>query len=236
MRRGARYMMMQSLRSGGGDYSPSSAGVRNDHDTANARYLPPERHEINNRRYVVEEQRDMENRYNMDDRYEMENRNRRRYKNGRFAPARNEYRDDHRMEMIGFDTGYHDDTEMRMNKVVPHKGRQERGHGSSQENGLSEYAAKKWVESMKGAGGKGEHYKMDAAHKLMQQRDIKCDPVEFYAILNAVYSDYQSVAKKYGIDRPEFYADLAKAWLEDEDAVQDKASMYYECIVEHEDW
>ena len=35
--------------------------------------------------------------------------------------------------------------------------------------------------------------------------------------MNVMYSDYYGVAAKYGLDRPEFYADLAKAFLMDLD-------------------
>ena len=51
--------------------------------------------------------------------------------------------------------------------------------------------------------------------------------------MNAMYSDYCKVAKRYGVDRPEFFAEMAKAWLEDKDAVPNKAAMYYDCIVKH---
>jgi hypothetical protein len=47
-------------------------------------------------------------------------------------------------------------------------------------------------------------------------------------------SDYGKVAKKYGVDKADFYADLAKAWLDDKDAVPGKAMIYYDCIVQHE--
>ena len=58
---------------------------------------------------------------------------------------------------------------------------------------------------------------------------------EMYAIMNAMASDYGDAAAKYKVDTPEFYADLAKAWLCDEDAVPDKAAAYYGCVVKHED-
>lgn len=36
----------------------------------------------------------------------------------------------------------------------------------------------------------------------------------------------------HGCTGTDLYLDLAKAWLEDKDAVPDKARVYYECIVE----
>ena len=44
---------------------------------------------------------------------------------------------------------------------------------------------------------------------------------------------FWSVAKKHGVNKMDFYADLAKAWLEDEDAVEDKAGKYFQYIVKH---
>ena len=41
-------------------------------------------------------------------------------------------------------------------------------------------------------------------------------------------------AKKYGVDRPEYYADLAKAFLHDKDykgKPEEKLWYYYNCIV-----
>lgn len=51
-----------------------------------------------------------------------------------------------------------------------------------------------------------------------------------------MYSDYYGVAAKYGIDRPEFYDDLAKAFLMDKDAGGAEAKMaeYYHGIVKRD--
>ena len=67
----------------------------------------------------------------------------------------------------------------------------------------------------------------------MEQRGIDCDPLQFFAVLNAVYSDYYAVAKKHGVNKMDFYADIAKAWLNDSDAVEDKAARYFEFVVKH---
>ncbi len=40
------------------------------------------------------------------------------------------------------------------------------------------------------------------------------------------------VAKKYNTLTPEFFADMAMAFISDKDAVENKTAMYYECIVE----
>ena len=51
-------------------------------------------------------------------------------------------------------------------------------------------------------------------------------------MMNAMYSDYCEVAKKYGVDQTDFYADMAKAWMNDKDAKKNKSALYYECVVE----
>ena len=53
---------------------------------------------------------------------------------------------------------------------------------------------------------------------------------EFYAIMNAMYSDYYPVAKKYNTLNQDYFADLAMAFINDKDAVPNKAAIYYECI------
>lgn len=59
---------------------------------------------------------------------------------------------------------------------------------------------------------------------------------EFYAIMNAMYCDNYETAKEFGmVNRPEFFASLAKDWLKDKDAVEDKISLYYEYIAKRED-
>lgn len=54
---------------------------------------------------------------------------------------------------------------------------------------------------------------------------------EFYAMTNAMYSDYGEIARKYGIASPEFYACMAKAWMNDRDANPEKTALYYKYIV-----
>lgn len=99
---------------------------------------------------------------------------------------------------------------------------------------LDRKTADKWVADMKNSDGStGPHWSFDQAAQLMQQRKIDCDPVEFYAALNAVYSDFGAIAKKHGVSNVEFFADLARAWIDDEDAVPDKTAAYYEYIVKH---
>lgn len=99
---------------------------------------------------------------------------------------------------------------------------------------FTEDIAKEWTSKMHNEDGtKGEHWNMDQVKKLMMQRGVQYNTAEIYAVMNALYSDYCKVFKKYGFNSPEAYLDLALAWLNDSDAVPNKAMMYYECIVKH---
>lgn len=90
-----------------------------------------------------------------------------------------------------------------------------------------------YLKAFRADGTKGAHWTKDQAKSLMAQGGADADLLEYWSVLNALYSDYSEVLKKFGIDRTEVYTHLAKAWLDDEDAVQDKAKRYFEYIVEH---
>lgn len=97
---------------------------------------------------------------------------------------------------------------------------------------LTQDKAREWVKKMKHAdGGMGEHWNMELVKKMMSQKGVDLEPAEMYAIINALYSDFGTVFEKHGVTSPEFYLDMAKAWIEDPDAVKHKTSAYYEHIV-----
>lgn len=102
--------------------------------------------------------------------------------------------------------------------------------------GLTYEEAHEWVRSMKGSDGtKGGRWKFEEVEKLLKERGVKHNPIEVWAGMNALYSDLCEVAKKFGIKENEvnFWLDAAVAfWLEDKDAVEDKLTVYYDCIVE----
>ena len=232
MNRGARYMMLRSTRDG------SSGGVRND-----GRWMPPYYEDAqNNIDYGESRFRDR--------------RGREHYNNGRFAPMRNDLDEDDIMEdrqtrnvrnnygrIVDINTTYGrreiPARQIGFERVEnhyggAHGGRHQMGGASGMSEGMDERTAKEWTRQMRNDDGStGEHWTMDQVKQLMAQKGIKHDPVEFYAILNAMYSDYCKVAKKHNVNTIDFYVDIAKAWLDDKDAVPDKAMAYYECIVEH---
>lgn len=110
------------------------------------------------------------------------------------------------------------------------------GHAKSTEHskGLSKEKAHEWVRNMENSDGStGPHWSMEQTKATQDRLGIKLSPVEFFAAMNMMYSDYCKVARKFNADNPDFYAHMACAFLEDEDAAPHKLSNYYECIVEH---
>ena len=146
---------------------------------------------------------------------------RRRYSNGRYAPSMryDEPRMDHHEKVIGFERHPHMEEEYEM----------ELEHME-----FTHEEAEEWVSMMRNEDGThGAHWSFDRVKKLMEQYNIKHNPAEFWAIMNMLYSDYCGVFKKYGMNGVDLYVDLALAWMGDKDAVEDKAAMYWECIVRH---
>lgn len=111
--------------------------------------------------------------------------------------------------------------------------RQEEGDAPFGEVGaLTMEDAEEWVNSMSNEDGThGAHWTIDQVKQVMAQRKIDCDPVEMWAAMNMIYSDYYKAAKKHGVGgNLDFYIDMAKAFLDDKDARKNKISAYYEYI------
>ena len=149
---------------------------------------------------------------------------------------------DNRMRMgrIGFE--YDDDYDMRGRRGGSYMHGDGGSHGdyemgrSGEDYGLTYDEAEEWVRSMKNADGtKGGMWEMEELEKILRERGIKCDILTIYAGMNALYSDLGEVCKKYGISdkNVNFWLEAAIAyWVEDEDAVEDKLAVYYDCIVD----
>lgn len=90
--------------------------------------------------------------------------------------------------------------------------------------------AENWVHHMTPAA----RWTMEQTTAVMNQRGYHHKPCVFWAVMNSLYSDYGNTMKKYNADLPDIWADLANDWLEDDDAVEDKAGKYYRDIVKHE--
>lgn len=100
---------------------------------------------------------------------------------------------------------------------------------------LTDQEAKMWTSNMQNVDGtNGPHWTLDQAKQVMTQRGINCNPAEFWVALNIIYSDYCKVAKKHNVGNSiDFYADMAKAFLDDKDAGPDKLVKYYQFVVKH---
>ena len=98
---------------------------------------------------------------------------------------------------------------------------------------LSKADAELWTSHMKNSDGTvGAHWTLEQTQDVAKQRNITCDPNDFWAVMNMMYSDYCQVAKRQSVDTPGFYADMAKAFLEDADAADGKAYLYWDCIAD----
>lgn len=95
--------------------------------------------------------------------------------------------------------------------------------------------AERWARHMENADGTtGAHWTMEQTTALADSMGISREiPRWAWGVaMNMMYSDYFDVAMKYGQNRPEFYADLARAFLLDKDAPSPtkKLMAYYEHI------
>ena len=112
-----------------------------------------------------------------------------------------------------------------------------RDYGEMEYGKMSHKDIENWKRHMKNQDGTmGEHFKKEQV--MQAARQIGVNPEEygehiFPLVMNMMYSDYCAVAKKFGLDRPDFYAELAKAFLNDKDfsgEPEEKVWLYYQCI------
>lgn len=94
---------------------------------------------------------------------------------------------------------------------------------------FTEADAKEWVAHMNPPA----RWSMEQTTAVMRQRGYNHKPCVFWAVMNAMASDYGKTMAKYGADKPEVWADLADDFIEDIDAVSDKVGHYWRDIVEH---
>lgn len=145
------------------------------------------------------------------------------------------------MNMIGFDrpqevsNHYPTRIDYQGGDEMEHRsGDKMRGGAMGVAAGLDKETAERWVHSMRNSDGtEGEHWRLDQIKAIMSQKAIDRNPYELYAVMNAMYSDYGKALKKRGVTTADAYLDMAIAFLDDPDAVPNKAMMYYEYIVKH---
>jgi len=103
--------------------------------------------------------------------------------------------------------------------------------------GFDRETAEEWVEGMENEDDqkpRGPKWEVAALKPLAEKVGLPTDGPEFwefYAVINSLYSDFCKVFNEYNFKNPIGYAKLAKAWMHDKDAVDNKAMVYYECIV-----
>ena len=105
----------------------------------------------------------------------------------------------------------------------------------SEASTFTEDDARRWIKHMENDDGSmGAHWTLEQTTAVANSIGVHVDPWVWFAALNMEYSDNFEVAQKYGLDRPEYYADLAKAFLFDKDGGGPEAKIagYYHGIVE----
>lgn len=96
---------------------------------------------------------------------------------------------------------------------------------------LTRESAMEWTGRMENAdGSRGPHWPMEKTEEARTQRGIPCDPLEFYVAMNMMYSDYVKAAEKANCSSMDFYAYMARAFLEDQDAQPEKLARYWRYI------
>lgn len=97
--------------------------------------------------------------------------------------------------------------------------------------------AEKWAQHMRNTDGStGAHWSMEQTTSLAESLGVSRDEVSpwcWWIAVNMMYSDYYGVASHFGVATPEFFAELARAFLLDEDGPGPKPKMaaYYCGIV-----
>lgn len=97
--------------------------------------------------------------------------------------------------------------------------------------------AMQWAKRMQNADSStGPHWTMEQTTAVAESMGIQEPVIPRWAwgvAMNMMYSDYYPVAVEFGLNRPEFYGALAKAFLLDKDGPgpERKLMKYYEHVV-----
>lgn len=157
------------------------------------------------------------------------------YENGHYSRRDGRYEHDNRGRYMDNHNGYFDVNRERR-EPRGNRARHYRNEWEDPEDweDKPEYNPKQWISEMVNSdGSKGAHWSIEDTEAARKNRGINdCDPEDFWVTMNMMYSDYFPVAKKFGVDKPELYAEMAKAFLCDKDSKQgrEKLEAYY-CYV-----
>lgn len=92
---------------------------------------------------------------------------------------------------------------------------------------FGEEEARAWVARMAPTA----KWTMEQTTAVMRQKGYEHKPCEFWAVMCMLYSDYGKTLAKYNADKPEVWADMADAWINDPDVRPGKTARYYRDIV-----
>lgn len=111
----------------------------------------------------------------------------------------------------------------------------EKLEGREEHEKFDRAAAEEWAKHMENADGTtGAHWTMSQTDAIAESIGLPHDIPRwaFGVTMNMMYSDYYDVAMQFSVNRPDFYAALAKAFLMDKDAPApvEKLCAYYENI------
>lgn len=96
---------------------------------------------------------------------------------------------------------------------------------------LTSYEVSEWMESMVNEDGTtGGHWTVAQTNTIPHTIPDEC----WNAAMNMMYSDYYGVAVAHSVNSVDFYADMAKAFVEDKDASDNKLAKYYCYVVKAE--
>lgn len=132
-----------------------------------------------------------------------------------------------------------------------HYGEESRKHGDQHMKGgaetqqseypmmeqLTEEAATAWVSKLKNTDPEhpvGPKWSRETLKPIAMKNGFTTPEkqLEFWVVMNMMYSDYAETAKKNGVSTMDFFADMAKAWMKDKDSVEHKTAAYIMCCTE----
>ena len=90
---------------------------------------------------------------------------------------------------------------------------------------VNEEMAEKWVKEMQPVG---LHWTMEETTNAMQSLGYNMNKVDFFIVANMMYNDYYDLVK----DDETLALKLAKDWLNDKDAKEDKLYQYWKYIID----
>lgn len=102
---------------------------------------------------------------------------------------------------------------------------------------LTEEIATAWVSKLKNTDPEhptGPKWSRESTKALAMKHGFNTPEkqLEFWVVMNMMYSDYAETAKKHGVSTMDFFSDMAKAWMKDKDAVEHKTAAYIACCTE----